>query len=264
MKAAILAALLFVAPLAWGQTILSGSTTSKVTITNQTRPLTILDVYNATALLYSQTEDGGMKMRCTTTAYAHDKDTYHFVSAAHCVGMDDTDHERVQVDRVPFFITFDTNGERKFYSAKLVAAGYQHRGDDFSIFTVESKDSWPTVPLGDERDESLGAEIINVASPLGLGKQAFHGYISSPFLDRPVTDGDINWAGTMLLQLNVGPGSSGSAIISVKQAAIIGFLVGTVSENDTPNVVAMPVSRMKKFMSDIAAKQYKWYQPDAQ
>jgi S1-C subfamily serine protease len=212
--------------------------------------------YQSTALLYSQNDDGGMRMRCTATAFEKSKTGYLFVSAAHCVATDDTQHERVEVERTRFYITYDESGDKKFYPAKIVMVGYQHRGEDFSIFDVKTEEVWETTPLGDEGKEVVGSPLINVASPGGFGKQVFHGWVSSLFIDRPIVEGDINWTGTMFLQIESGPGSSGSALISVGQRAIVAFLVGHASGN----VIAMPVSRFKKFRQMVIDGKYRWYQ----
>jgi hypothetical protein len=215
--------------------------------------------YAATALLYRQTESGGMEMRCTSTAFEKTDKGYLFVTAAHCSAEDDTQHERVEAVKTRFYITFDEKEDKKFYPAKFLMAGYQHKGDDFSVFSVETSDEFPTVPLGDEHLDEAGDTVVNVASPRGLGKQVFHGWISSPYVDRPVVEDEVNWQGVMLLQIQSGPGSSGSAIISTKQNAIIGFLVGTYGEN----VFVMPVSRFKKFRQDVLDGKYKYFNKDA-
>jgi S1-C subfamily serine protease len=202
--------------------------------------------------------DGSMKMRCTATAFSHEGRIYQFVSAAHCVASDDTTHEKVDVDKTRFFITFDESKEKKFHSAKLLMAGYQHKGDDFSVFSVESDENWPTIPLGDDTPEKVGSPVINIASPGGLGKQLFHGYISSKMLDRPIVEEDINWTGVMMVQIEIGPGSSGSSVISESQGAIVAFLVGTARDNP----VAMPVSRFKAFLTAIEGGKYKWFHAD--
>ena len=51
----------------------------------------------------------------------------------------------------------------------------------------------------------------------------------------------VNWSGAMLLQIEVGPGSSGSAVFSEKQDAIIGFVVGHAG----PVTVAVPTRRTR-------------------
>lgn len=178
-------------------------------------------VYSSTALLYRQSESGGMEMTCTATAFEKTEKGYLFATASHCVGESDTVHERVEVQKTRFYLTFDEKDDKKFYPAKMVMAGYQPKGDDFSIFSIETTDGISIVPLGDEQKDEAGLEVVNVASPNGLGKQVFHGFISSLYVDRPVVEDDINWQGVMLLQIQSGPGSSGSAIISAKQEAIM-------------------------------------------
>lgn len=218
-------------------------------------------VKQATALLYSQDESGGMKMRCTVTAYKHEGEKYRFVSAAHCIGNDDTTKEKVaDYKNTPFYITFDESTTKVFHRTRVVAVGYQHRGDDFATFEVESKDAWPTIPIGDERNEDEGNPVINVASPLGLGRQVFHGSISKLELDRPIVKGDINWKGTVLLQMpGTDGGSSGSAVISTKQGAIVAFLVGTIGST---TITAIPASRFEGFEKTSAAGKYRWARVD--
>jgi hypothetical protein len=222
-------------------------------------------VKTAVALLYSQDESGGMKMHCTATAFEKVKDGYNFVSAAHCVGNDDVAKEKAaSPTNIPFFITFDEeNGiAKRFYPANVVFVGYQHRGEDFSVFHVKTSENWPTIPIGDETKEQEGSSFINIASPLGLGKQVMYGTISKMFLDRPVVSGDINWKGTLVLQIpGVQGGSSGSALVADDQGAIVGFLVGSIGDG---TIVAIPVTRFTAVKKAVDAKKYKWYSPDAQ
>lgn len=216
--------------------------------------------YNAVALLYSQTEDGTMRMHCTATAFEKIATGYLFATAAHCVGNDDTQHERAaKADNIPFYVTFDEPKDKTFYPAKALEVGYQHRGDDFFVFRVDTTQHWPIIPLGDERTIDIKNDresaIINIAGPLGLGRQVFHGRISLLVLDRPAIEGDINWRGSMLLAISAGPGSSGSALISEHQEAIVGFLVGTVGGT---NIVGIPVSKFKRFRALYAQGKYRY------
>lgn len=217
-------------------------------------------LYDAVGLLYSENAEGTMNMRCTVTAFEKTPTGYLFVTAAHCVGDDDHDHEKVaSAPDLDFFITLDSPHNKTFYNATLQAVGYQSRGDDFAIFAVDTRDTIAVIPLGDEKLEHVDAPVVNVASPLGLGKQTFHGTITMLNLDRPVValESNINWRNTLVLSIPVGGGSSGSAIVSVTQERIVGFLVGTVGGNF---VVAIPVSRFDAFRTAIAAHAYKWEQ----
>ena len=214
---------------------------------------------DAVALLYSQSASGTMDMHCTATAYQKTPTGYLFVSAAHCIGSDDRQKEKSARSDKPFYITFDeVKTMKKFYPARIVWVGYQHRGEDLLVLSVDTTEKWPTIPIGDEKVLADGAAILNVASPLGLGKQVFHGIIASLFLDRPVIEGDINWTGSMVLQLaGVGGGSSGSAIISEEKEAIVGFLVGIIGGS---TIIGIPASRFHAVQRAIDAKTYRWYE----
>jgi hypothetical protein len=213
----------------------------------------------ATAILYAQDAQGGLSMRCTATAFARDGEVYQFVSAAHCAGSDDTTKEKVA--KAPtLYITFDERAEKVFWRAEVVATGYQHRGDDFLILSVTSSKDWPTIPIGDERQEAEGNAVLNIASPLGLGKQVFHGSISKLTLDRPVIEGDINWKGSVLLQMpGTDGGSSGSAVLSESQEAIVAFLVGTIGGSA---ITAIPASKFEEFRTRVADGKYRWMTKD--
>lgn len=217
----------------------------------------LMDTVNkATALLYSQDTQGTLSMVCTTTAFMKTPTGYLFVSAAHCIG-DDTDHHSALGTDVNWYITFDAPNNKTFYAAKLLAVGYQHRGDDFSLFSVTTKDDFAVIPIGDDSLVKDDEDVINIAGPLGLGKEMFHGKVTSTKLDRPVVENSINWTGAMLLDLSVLGGSSGSAVISVRQGKIVAFVVGTIGGKI---VVAIPSDRFIKFVELIAEHKYPWYQ----
>ncbi len=215
----------------------------------------------AVVILAGQTEDGGLKMLCTATAFERKGDIYRFITAAHCVADDDTDHKRVSVAQTNWYVTFDEAGLKEFHPAKILYVGYQSRGDDFAILEAELKREIPVIPLA-ERDGEKGETIDNVAAPLALGKQLFDGHVSLEDLDRPVIKDTINWWHAMLLQVNVGPGSSGSAVVSRKQEAIIAVLVGNVSFRSSPNVVAIPVSKLRRFLKAVKCGKYEWFDED--
>ncbi len=220
------------------------------------------EMVSATALLYGQMDDGTLKMFCTVTAFERNKNVYHFVTAAHCVSEDDVLHDRTSVAQNNWYITFDEPTQKDFFPAKLVGVGYQHRGDDFAVLEVTLEKPVPIILLA-ANDPALGEDVSNIASPLGLGKQLFRGHVSMAKLDRPVIDGDINWRGTTLIQMSAGPGSSGSSVVSRAQKGIVAFLVGTIGARGSQNIVCIPVSKFRKFWTDVQAGKYKWYKDDA-
>lgn len=210
-------------------------------------------VYSAVVLLYSQDESGGMHMHCTATAYRKTKDGVRFVTATHCVNGH-TDEEQAETH---FFVTADTVGQSKtFIPAKLVKAGDRNNGDDFSIFEITTTEDFPVLPLGDSDKLAAGDVVLDVASPLGLGKQYFQGYVSAPKIDRPALDaGLVKWTNVMLVQIGSGPGSSGSAVVSEEQHAIVGFLVGGFDADI--GAIVVPVSTFKAFEAKVDAGTYK-------
>lgn len=205
----------------------------------------------AVVTLYSQDEQGGMKMDCTATAYRKTLNVYRFASAAHCVeGDDDVDQQDQK-----FFITLDNTGTKTFIPAKLIRAGDKMRGDDFSIFEVTTDASFDVVSLGDEKVLHLGDKVYNISGPLGLGKQYFEGYVSSAPLDRPkLNAGDVQWRGSYLVSIGGGPGSSGSVI--VKYNLIVGFFVGSFNSPGIGHII-IPVSQFKTFETMVDGKTYK-------
>jgi hypothetical protein len=209
-------------------------------------------VYNAVTLLYVQDDSGGMHMLCTATAYRKIDKGYRFASAAHCVSGETDDEQK----EPHYFITADPAGAKTFIPATLLAAGDRNVGDDFSMWSVTTDIKFDVVPLGDSAKINIGAPVVNVASPLGLGKQLFVGYVSAVKLDRPQLDaGEVKWRDVMLVKIGGGPGSSGSAIVSEDQKAIVGFLVGGFQANI--GMIIVPASKYVAFEQKVDGKTYK-------
>jgi S1-C subfamily serine protease len=212
----------------------------------------------ATALLYSQDEEGGMRMHCTATAIEKNATGYVFVTASHCGCEDNADKKTVSPAKKDFYVTPDDKNEKVFIKAKVTGCGYKHRGDDFMLLQVDTKDNFPVVPLGE--DPKVLDSIVNVASPLGLGKQVFVGSVSSSSVDRPIIEDDINWEGVVAIQLvGTDGGSSGSSIVCASQRAICAFVVGSINHS---TITAMPVSRLRKLQAGLADGSYKFFIAD--
>jgi trypsin-like peptidase len=219
-------------------------------------------LYPAVGLLYSQDSEGGMRMRCTVTAIDQKDGVTTFLTAAHC-GCEDTPEKKMTSPEkgVVFYITGDDPDDKEFEKATVTGCGYRTKGDDFMFLSVKSKKPFPVVALG--HDPELLDQVVNVASPLGLGKQAFVGSVASPKLERPLVEGDINWTGIVTLQMfGVNGGSSGSAVICLNQQAVCATVVGSIAGT---TMTAMPVSRLIAVKNGIADKTYKYWvaDPDA-
>ena len=220
---------------------------------NETHAQFVQRVYNAVTLLYSQDEEGGMHMHCTATAYRKYAGGYRFVTAAHCI-HGESDEEQSEVK---YYITSDAFGAKTYIPAQLVKASSKTSGEDFAIFAVETPLPFSVIPLGDNTAASIGDPVTDVASPLGLGKQFFHGYISNLKLDRPKLDAEeVKWSDVMLVMIGSAPGSSGSSIVSDDQKAIVGILVGGFGGGNIGAIV-VPVNKFKTFEAQVDAGTYK-------
>jgi len=210
----------------------------------------IEEVKEATMILYAQTEDGGMEQLCTTTIYQkltiEDKPGYLLATAAHCVAVVGDDLQTTKRASA-WFVSFDEAiGPRVYHPAHVEGYGSLTRGDDFAVLHVYTSDDWPVMKLGLVGKVKEGDEVLSVAAPQGLGRQVFRGSISLLSLDRVINEKGIHWQYAMLVQLPAGGGSSGAAIVSIKQKAIVGITVGLIGGN--PSVVALPISRFKAFV----------------
>jgi len=216
---------------------------------------------DATAMLYSQTTDGGMRMHCTATVFEaferDDRKGYLLATAAHCVAVDDLMNSRVKISGASFFISFDEVIQKVFYPVHVEAAGYQSRGDDFAVLHAYTEEEWDILELGDISSLEPMEEVLNVSAPAGLGLQVLKGHISLVNIDRPVKARGLNWQYAMLANLGSGPGASGSAVVSIKQEKIIGFVVGNIVGN--PTTVVLPVSRFALFIQLARLGQYAWF-----
>ncbi len=263
-KISILAALFFVSFSLARFSVYAEPTPNNTTKVNApTSPSYLNDLekkaYKTTALLMSQTSNGGMRMMCTVTAFEKTGKTIYFASAAHCVAKDIRGKARPTKDTL--YITFDDPSEKKYMLVKNIFPGYQHRGDDFAVLEVETNENVTITPLA-ANDALSGESVFNFASPGGFGIQIFRGHVSLPKLQRPLIEGDINWKGAVLIQIPVGPGSSGSSVVSNSHGGIVAFIVGMTG--NSPSAVAIPVSKFKTFWIDVRVGKYKWYDPKSE
>ena len=218
-------------------------------------------VRDATAILYSQSASGGMRMHCTATVFeAHDRDArkgYLLATAAHCVAVDDLITSKVKVSGASFFVSFDNEEKQVFHPVHVEGAGFQSRGDDFAVLHAFTDEEWEVLELGDASILEPMDEVLNVSAPAGLGLQVMRGEIALVRINRPVKTWGLNWQSAMLVNLGSGPGSSGSAVVSIDQEKIVGFVVGGVGGN--PTTVVLTVNRFALFLQAARMQMYAWW-----
>lgn len=212
------------------------------------------DTLAATALLYRKDKSGFLDFRCTATAFEREKDYYHFVTAAHCVAEDDVANRLVKIKSGKWFLNFHTSEQNEFYPARILAVGYQEKGDDLAVLEARPDRYTPIIRLADE-DPKVGETVSSFAGPLNLGKRLFRGYVS-----REPIPGDEN----ILLEVHCGGGSSGSAIVSHEKKAIVAIVWARlggwfVFEPMADTSFAIPISKFHKFWAAVQARNYEYF-----
>lgn len=218
-------------------------------------------LYDSVALLFTQGASGNMQMTCSVTAFSaapaknstSHETVYRFASAAHCVEGSSDRQQKLQ----KFYISADAKGTKVYLPAKLIQTGDKTLGDDFSLFEITTTEKFEIIPLGESDSLQMGDAVIDISGALGMGKQYFQGYISEVHLDRPpLNAGSVQWTDIILVQIGGAPGSSGSAIVSLSQKAIVGFLVGNDNQGDIGKI-CIPVSKFSAFVKAVDAGTYK-------
>lgn len=196
----------------------------------------ISNVVEAVNPLYVKFEDGSIHFDCTTTVFQKTGTGYLALTAKHCVAQFSD-----------FFIMVDPKSDAPYLRAELLTTGDDI---DVAILSFNTTADLPVIPLGDERFNNLGDEVVNVAMPMNLGKLLFHGYIAEMVLSDAITDP--MHRGNMGLQLPAAGGSSGSAVIDPKQEAIIGVLVAIYVPRNGGVILTtcVPVSKVREVLMD--------------
>jgi hypothetical protein len=204
--------------------------------------------------LYQRELSGTLRMTCTASIVEGEQvgvdAPLALLTAAHCVNRDlmkDDDTGRTMT-RAEFLVTFD---EQEFYTVRLSRVGRTDRGYDAAVLYFSSRapeiaplhlGSWDTVTVGDR--------IRNYANPMGIGMQAFEGYISMMRLERPVEGTNIYWRDNAVAIVPGAGGSSGSLILNA-DGEVVGILVGVIQASmGTPFVVFVPVWKVEQMLTN--------------
>ncbi len=202
---------------------------------------------------------------CTATAFQKTEKGYLLVSAGHCVVNEGTDDVwgpyYMPLADGKLSLEYGNPGEKHvLIPVRIESVGNWHKGWDVSILSVETDLKLTIIPLGNDLVLAMGDPVVSVSSPLdGDIKFWFQGYVSakeSQFEPETVKH-DAAWSHNVLLQLHGEGGSSGAAVVSPDQRAIVGIFVGIFRApppyNDIVATCMLPVSIIKTFMSDPTA-----------
>jgi len=164
---------------------------------------------------------------CTATTFAKTRGGYRLLTAAHCVNGDDVSPTD------SFFVDFPDGAT---YPLKLEYLGSVDAAD-YAVFSFLSEQDREYIPIGDASELEV-ADKVEYAGYAGMyGQQWFEGTMSRV---KPAPKWiKAQWPNEMLVQIAGGPGTSGSALVSVRQRAIVGVLTGR-RENSIGSVAFFP------------------------
>jgi S1-C subfamily serine protease len=178
-----------------------------------------------------------IQFSCTITMYQKTDVGYLGVTASHCVSDEDDKAAK-------YFVKI--HGD--LISAQLLAVDGETT--DVAILGIATKEELGTMPLGDSSKLEQGEDIVYMGCPMGLGKLFFRGSVVETHIEDYEGSWEANDKDDILVQIPAAGGSSGSAIISQKQEAIVAILVAVVIPKNGGVIVtvAVPVKAVQELI----------------
>ena len=173
--------------------------------------------------IYQRTT-GGMNAICSAGAYAQKDQRTYMVSAAHCFAGQD-------LNRTDFLVTQD---HRNFVKARVYRLGVtpkkgadetstdldKFKGNDWAIVEADTT-AGGVMPIGNSDQLQIGEDLVIVGVPFGMDFLAVQGIVGS----KDLALSQFVWNHYMGANVYIAGGNSGSAVISVKQQAVVGIIV---------------------------------------
>jgi Trypsin-like peptidase domain len=124
---------------------------------------------------------------------------------------------------------------------------------DFAVFEFKSRKFYPIIDLDITSDVPLlGTKVLNVNFALGLTKQVIPGQVVSNIITEPIPRmKDIK--GRYLVNVGIGPGASGSAVVDEKTGKIVGLVEMIFPGTQMPTVVMPTGKTVENFLEDDSA-----------
>lgn len=199
------------------------------------------EAYQATFALFGHKTVHGQdaeRFLCTVWNYKKIDGGYDLISAGHCVVQSGADSYSVA----------ETIGGPEFPVTVLKAE--MDSDFDFAAFEFKTDKEYPVLTLGTVATSAVGDSIINPNFALGATKQVSLGAISSGAL----ADGFHSIVGEFLVQVFGYGGSSGSPIIAADSHTVIGILIDSFHDGDTPINIGVgiePIDRFADFLTHV-------------
>lgn len=181
---------------------------------------------------------------CTGTVISKSDDQYVGLTAGHCFDW---------AKKHEYFIS-ETVGEKPVLKHIVLLKFENDERYDYAIFTFTSGIEYPAVPVEmDSVGPKLGTELINVNFAFGLVKQTTHGVAVSEMITTPAIRGTDSLKGRFLVNVGVGPGASGSAVVDVATGRVIGIVEAIFPATQMPTVVMPTGKSLVNFLEDDSA-----------
>ena len=184
------------------------------------------EVYHASFALSATSEIAEAstpRFLCTVTAYKKVKGGYLLIGAGHCT----SENEELPPD-MKYFVSEDIKA--KTMPVQLLKAERTEEYD-YAIYFFPTKNKYPTISLGDERDLGIGDITVDANFSLGVTKMVSPGVIVSQESTGRLPKG------YFLVQQFDSHGASGSAIVSEKTHKIVGLVIAGWDGATMPTIV---------------------------
>jgi hypothetical protein len=182
---------------------------------------------------------------------------YLLLTAAHCVVEERSagfiKFDEIVVDNRLFVDYGNPDASRKFIPVTIKLVGDLRNGYDIAILEMDTTAVLPVIPLGDESTLDMGDKLVSVSGPEGAYvKFWFEGYLSAKKsqIDPALVRDRLGWKNLEFIEMGGTFGSSGSAIISVDQRAIVGVYDAMFRPSlDRISIGMVPVSIVKQLIA---------------
>lgn len=121
---------------------------------------------------------------------------------------------------------------------------------DFALFEFQSLNVYPVIPIGKDIP-AVGTQVNNVNFAFGLVKQFTEGKVVSDQVITPSRKQLENIKGRFLVNIGIGPGASGSAV--VVDGKIVGLVEAIFPDTQMPTVIIPTGQTFLNFKEDDSA-----------
>jgi hypothetical protein len=181
------------------------------------------------------------EFKCTATVIAGMDNEYAGLTAGHCIKWDQKDE---------YYISDDVSEHPVLRKIEIAKFDNSDRYD-YAIFRFKSLRNYPAIQVQEDGPiPSIGTKVLNVNFSFGITKQIVEGPIVSGIIENTNEPAQRR---RFLVQLSVGPGASGSALVDETTHKIVG-LAERIFPGTQMAIVAIPTgSNFIDFLDDASA-----------